>query len=165
MDVKPPQKRERQARPCYWRSPWGQMWEKGDFRNPQTKAGRKFRRRWRVPPTVCDQLLDDLEALGFRRATHYKNQTVTLAPLELLLLSVLRVAGRGWTFDDCEEQTWIDEETIRVFYHRCSAAIGQGLWDKHVRFPKTEQDLDRISDTFEDIGFPRLAGTQSLSHK
>jgi len=37
-------------------------------------------------------------------------------PVDLLLLGALCCLGRGWTFDDLEESTGIDEETI--FFHK-----------------------------------------------
>ena len=38
------------------------------------------------------------------------------SPLGLLLLGSLRYIGRGWTFDDLEEATGINEETHRQFF-------------------------------------------------
>jgi hypothetical protein len=37
--------------------------------------------------------------------------------LELLIIGALRYLGKGWTFDDCEESTAINEETYRVVFH------------------------------------------------
>mmetsp|Transcript_42182 Transcript_42182/g.89729 ORF Transcript_42182/g.89729 Transcript_42182/m.89729 type:complete len:227 (+) Transcript_42182:266-946(+) len=39
------------------------------------------------------------------------------SPIELLVLGALRYIGRGWCFDDLEEQTCIGEETHRKFMH------------------------------------------------
>ena len=48
-----------------------------------------------------------------KEAAHNKSKTI---PLKLLLLSALRYLGRGWTFDDLEEATAINNETMRQFF-------------------------------------------------
>jgi hypothetical protein len=43
---------------------------------------------------------------------------IKASPIELLLLGTLRYLGRGWTFDDLEESTFITREVHRVFFHK-----------------------------------------------
>ncbi len=43
----------------------------------------------------------------------FGNQKV---PIELLILAVSRILGRGWFFHDIEREVFIGEETIRSFF-------------------------------------------------
>jgi hypothetical protein len=49
--------------------------------------------------------------------TSGKNQTKA-KPIELLVLGSPRCLGRGWTFDDLEENAGIGEEMFRRFFHK-----------------------------------------------
>ena len=82
---------------------------------------KKFRRRFRLPYDSFKELLKDLEThpLFSQWKDGNKNCAGKLAsPLPLLLLATLRYLGRGWCFDDCEEQTCISEETHCFFFHK-----------------------------------------------
>ena len=63
-------------------------------------------------------------------------------PIELLLYGSLRYLGRGWTFDDLEENTEIGQETFRRFFHKfIQFGITLLLYDEFVMTP-SESDQD-----------------------
>ena len=41
---------------------------------------------------------------------------IAKVPIELLVLAVFRILGRGWFFHDIEMEVFIGEETIRSFF-------------------------------------------------
>ena len=53
----------------------------------------------------------------FRRWTSFDAVGKESSPIELMILGALRYLGRGWTFDDIEEATTINEETHCQFFH------------------------------------------------
>eukprot|EP00957_Ditylum_brightwellii_P079974 6081880-Ditylum_brightwellii.AAC.1 len=78
----------------------------------------KFRRRFCVPYHKYKVMVSELkEDITFKRWTSRDAIGKQCGPIELQLLGFLQIIGRGWTFDDVAEQTAIDEETIRQFYH------------------------------------------------
>ena len=87
------------------------------------KWAKKFRRRFRMHYNLfldiyhqCDD--DDLfERWCSRKKAHKYNKRKAI-PLKLLVLCALRYLGRGWTTDDLEEATAVNEETIRLFLHK-----------------------------------------------
>jgi hypothetical protein len=44
--------------------------------------------------------------------------------MELLLLGSLRYLGRGWTFDDLAESTFVRRDVHRCFFHKFCAVRG-----------------------------------------
>lgn len=74
----------------------------------------KFRRRFRLPYQQYLELVEDaVNEDWFPRWSSNKS-----SPVELLILGSLRYLGRGFTFDDCEENTAISEEVHRIFFHQ-----------------------------------------------
>lgn len=60
-----------------------------------------------------------------------------VSPMELLVLGSLRYLGRGWTFDDLEESTFIDKEVHRVFFHKFVEFGANKLYPKFVTMPSS----------------------------
>jgi hypothetical protein len=77
----------------------------------------KFRGRFRIPYfnylEVLQWIRDDTR---FARWCGVKCNNKMSSPIELLVLGLLRYLGRGWTFDDIEEQTAISNEVHRLFF-------------------------------------------------
>ena len=93
---------------------WGQMLRLGEYRNENTRAGRDFKNRFRCTPDEYHTLVNLVNdenwrglGIGYRPA----------APLDLLVLGVLRYLGRAVTFDCLEEMTQISAEVHRTFLH------------------------------------------------
>lgn len=79
---------------------------------------KKFRRRFRLPYDQYLELVEDVrQSELFHKWTLTDATGKNASPIELLLLGTLRYLGRGFTFDDCEENTAISEETHRRFFH------------------------------------------------
>jgi len=89
--------------------------------HPQPDCPRftnKFRQRFRVPYSEFLSLLSLVkDHVLFIRWLRRDATGKESSPIELLLLGSLRYLGRGWTFDDLEESTGINEETHRQFFH------------------------------------------------
>ena len=90
--------------------------------NPRTqdptdkKGGVLFRRRFRVPFHVFVRLVAlTREKNWFTERPDASGRRG--APLELKILGVLRVLGRGYCFDGIEELSFISAECNRMFFH------------------------------------------------
>ena len=71
----------------------------------------KFRNRFRLPYANYLDLLQWIrDDTRFARWCGEKVNRKMSSPIELLVLGSLRYLGRGWTFDDIEEQTPISRE-------------------------------------------------------
>jgi len=86
----------------------------------ESSMAKKFRERFRLSYTNFLQLVASVsESKLFDRWCGHKTNNKQASLIELLVLGSLRYLGRGWTFDDVEENTAISKEVHRTFFHRC----------------------------------------------
>ena len=133
------------------------------IRDDDSRLGKKFRRRFRVPFQVFVEICQDVEHLNGERAK-VDNAGRETVPLELLVLACLRVLGSGCTFDAVEELTAVSEVTLRKFFHNEFCVWGVKASDTHVRMPETEDELRHVMRTYESRGFPGCVGSVDCVH-
>ena len=63
------------------------------------------------------------------------------APLELKILSVLRVLGRGYCFDGVEELCFISAEVLRQFFHKFCAFFVAKYFSIYCAPPTTVEEI------------------------
>ena len=80
-----------------------------------------------------------------------------------MLLGALRYTGRGFTFDDICECTFVSEETHRVFYHEFIEWGSTVLYEKFVITPKCS-DVKRHSEDYTKAGFTGAIGSADAVH-
>ena len=93
-------KRRRMSNRDHWGSTWGVMVEKGTYRDATTPQGNKFQRRFRVTPEEYEDLVSEVREKGWWSCNATDAAGQPAAPVELLMLGVLRMLGRACTFDD-----------------------------------------------------------------
>jgi len=86
------------------------------------------------------------------------------SPIELLLLGTLQYLGRGWTFDDLEEQTAINEETHRQFFHVFILFGSTVLYNKYVKAPRTKEEASDCAYEMGLAGFHGCIGSSDATH-
>ena len=111
-----------------------------------------FRRRFRVPYVVFDRIVslvrernlfrENCDAIG--RPAH---------PLEVKILGVLRILGRGVCYDDISELTNISEEVIRVFFNEFVSKFSKECYNMFVKPPDTDIDMNDYMSEYEIAGF------------
>ena len=107
--------------------------------------------RFRIPYSFFADLVVDLRGRPEDQHWVHKHDKADAsgrkaAPLELLVLSVLRILGRAFTFDDCEESTNISQETIRVFFHAFCEFFGTIKYDEEVKAPSTAAEAEECEE-------------------
>ena len=99
----------------------------------------EFRRCFRLPYAQFIQLLQDAhEKDWFPRWTCWNSKS----PLSLLILGALRYLGRGWTFNDLEEQTLISTEVHCNFFHEFIRIGGTILYEEYVNHTLSLEDCE-----------------------
>lgn len=157
-------RRFRRSRFDYWESPWGRMLQDENVKDPSTREGKDFRRRFRVPfPVFCklvmiaedSNLFDCALADGFGRRA---------APVELKILGILRILGRGWCMDDVSESTGISEETIRRSFHTFNKMFTTKHYEEYVYIPQGD-DLRQTMRIYDSMGLTGCIGSMDGVHK
>ena len=95
-------------------SMWNKFYVRNFYSNQDAKLVKAFCNRFCLfLELVVVFFLNNL----FDRWCWYKSNYKKVSPVELLLLASLRYLGCGWTFDDCEESTAIDNDVHMTFFH------------------------------------------------
>ena len=84
--------------------------------------------------------------------------------MSLLLLGALRYLGRGWTFDDLEEASGINEETHCQFFHKFIDYGGNKLYPKFVKYPTSSKEVLTHSNKFNQADIQGAIGSMDAYH-
>jgi hypothetical protein len=76
------------------------------------------------------------------------------SPVELLLLGALRSIKIGWTFDNIEEATAINEEVHQVFLHAFITFACTFLFNQFISTPVGLVEAQSNIHKYEKAGFP-----------
>jgi hypothetical protein len=160
-DYKP---RDTQERPNYGASTWGRMLNNDRIKNPvDKKGGKQFRRRFRIPyPTFLKIVEMTREAKWFSEEPNCAGQEA--APLELKILAVLRVLGRGYCFDGVEELCLISAEVLRVFFHKFCKLFSEANFSVYCSPPTSDEDIAKTVNIYERLGLPGAIGSVDCVH-
>jgi hypothetical protein len=142
---------------------WAQYVSSPDLDNP--KFHDKFRRRFRMPYATFLEFVEEArEDPHFSRWTSKDASGDPSSPIELMLLGSLRYMGRGWTFDDIEESTAINEETHRQFFHVFISYGSKVLFPKYVTAPTTKEEALKNMKEFGKAGYHGCIGSSDGTH-
>ena len=150
--------------------PEDSLWYKAYVRNflmlePKSFMAKKFRERFRLPyPNFLQLVASVSESELFDRWCGYKPNNKQSSPIELLVLGSLRYLGRGFTFDDIEENTAISKEVHRTFFHRFVEFGSTVLYEKYVQTPDNVDEAKTHMREFEEAGFPGCVGSSDATH-
>ena len=97
-----------------------------------------------------------------QRENNKKNKKVS--PIELLLLGSLRYLGRGWTFDDMRDVTYISRDVHRKFFHQFVRFGATALYPMYVSVPQTVEELQDCENEYNIAGFPGCIGSTDATH-
>ena len=135
-------------------------------RLPMSKvAASTFRRRFRMPYDSFISLVK--EAREDNWFPDYENCNALGqkgAPLEILMLGSLRYLGRGWTFDDLFEATYVSQDVHRVFLKVFTKACRKHLYPKWVKRPEAEEEIEDCMHEFKLAGFDGCIGSADVTH-
>ena len=153
-----------EKRLIYSQSTWGMMLNNPRFKDPNDrKGGQLFRRRFRVPFPVFTEILRLTRANGW--FSEGRDAIGTLAsPLDLKILSVLRVLGRGYCFDGVEELCFISAEVLRTFFHKFCALFSAKYFSIYCAPPSSEDEIKHTTGVYARMGLPGCIGSTDCVH-
>ena len=156
--------RKSEDRPMYEYSTWGRM-----LRNPRTrdpgdrKGGVPFRLRFRVPFPLFERIVAlTRENKWFTERGDSSGRRG--APLELKILGVLRVLGRGYCSDGIEELSFINAECNRTFFHSFCSLFSMKYFDVYCNPPVADAEISRTLSVSDRLGFPGCIGSTDCVH-
>ena len=127
------------------------------------KGGKLFQRRFRVPYPIFLQLVQMARASGeFTENPDAAGNPA--APLELKILAVLRVLGRGYCFDGEEELTCISTEVLGVFFRNFCCYFAHENFAKYCNPPSTPEEKSSCTEIYRKLGLPGCVGSTDCVH-
>lgn len=119
-----------------------------------SKEGAKYRRRFRMPQYKVKELVARMRSeKWFPHAEKPNACGIKGIDLEILVLGSLRYLGRGWTFDDLEESTGVDEDTHRKFFHDFVKQCAERLSPEWIKMPMTAEEIASCRREYDLAGF------------
>ena len=126
---------------------------------------KKFRRRFRVPYKEFEWFVSEAKRENwFPRWMGKDAAGKESSPIELLILGAFRYLGRGLTFDDLEESTAISEEVHRSFLHKFIEVGSTTLYERWVRAPMNQQEVEQHMYEFMLAGLPGAFASTDATH-
>jgi len=121
-------------------------------KDPSSRGGKKFRRRFSVRWPVFEELV----AFGLAWFPAHSNDVCgrSSVPMELRIFGCLRVLARGARFDNIEELSGMSEETMRLFFHAWTRVMSVQMDDQWITPPRTPEELSRVEKVFNRLGLP-----------
>ena len=159
---RPFRRRLYRRRPNYSDSNWAFLLAAGKCKNPLTREGKLFRRRFRVSYPIYEEIVRIVRDRKW--FNEFDGIGQPSAPLELKILGVLRILGRGMCFDGISELTNIGEEAIRVFFHRFNEKFAEELFPVYCNPPETEEDISGVMEVYRRLGLPGCIGSTGCVH-
>jgi hypothetical protein len=159
-------------------APWQRMLDMNDkglntIHDESTADGKYFRRRFRCPfslfKCLIAEILKDQWFLGFGPNGEGRTNAIKLesnrgASLQVMVLSSLRVLGRGVAFDECFDGSGCKEECIRVFFHKFCPMFVKKLMPSVVRPPLTAEEVEEQVHIYQRLGMGGAIGSTDCTH-
>jgi hypothetical protein len=166
---RPRKKRVDLDRADFARAHWQLMVTSGAYKLATTKAGRNFRRKFRVPPALFDFIVET--ALHRRWFPEYDSDGSghdafgrPIASLHVKILVVFRLLGTGCEFAAVYEGSLVDEQTARMFFYRFNAVFASSLYRTWVHPPSTVKEVDEALEIYRRLGLPGAIGSTDCFH-
>ena len=125
---------------------------------------KEFRGRYRVPYSVYIDLLYECRLNGLGVSPNLRCGEGACIPLEVKVLTALRILGRGMTRYDDIDHTKMGPASIRVFFHDFCEMMSAKLREKWIYLPRNEAELRRWMEPYEAAGFPGCWGSADCVH-
>lgn len=157
--------RRQAPRPDYKNSTWGKMLvdDLVQLRIPGSTTTILFRRRFRLPHPLFEMLMVDVRIWQSNVASTDITGRDSV-PLELKVLGVLRILGRGSCFDGIKELTFISETTIHVFFHEFCAWFRKEMYPRMVIKPTTCAEIEKAMGPYLLLGLSGGVGSMDVVH-
>ena len=140
-----------------WETTWGRTLRDPRIKVPHSWIAKKFRRRFRIPFSVFDQVL---VPMCIKEEVFSKKSRI---PIEFKILISLRILARGSCADDIEELSNVPESTVNTIFKQFVTNFSEKFFDSYIIFPTGEQ-MEEINKVYEGMGFPLCCGSMDVTH-
>ena len=143
----------------FWESQWGQLISNPNVENPRKTEGRRFRRRFRLPFPVFQHLVELCT-----RENIFKLVNKSPIPIELKILSCLRILGRDNCADDITELTQqiLGESTVNFIFKAFVEGMELLVYPKVCKFASGKL-FQQVLQIYSKLGLPGCVGSMDCT--
>ena len=153
-------RRKREEKIDCWASAWGQLIRHPEVSDCNSAKGKLFRRRFRVPFPLFNEILVPI----CRQKNIFKTQRKSRIDIEFKILLVLRILGRGNCADDINEFIpAIGHSTINTIFHVFCQNFVSEFYSKYVNVP-TGKQMKKVMEVYSRLGLPGAMGSMDCTH-
>ena len=159
-------------------APWQRMLDdqasgKNTIDQEDTKDGRYFRRRFRIPfamfITLIKVILEErwfagFDELGRGNLDATRSERMRGASLHVNFLSALRILGRGNVFDECCDGSGCSESLLASWFHHFVARFVARLFKCMVCPPSSVDELSAQMRIYQRLGLNGACGSTDVTH-
>jgi hypothetical protein len=155
--------RQQFARKNYKNNHMWRMLENRDYHDVRTIDGRDFRKNYRVPATFFDDVVRWFRNNQWKSREHdwFLREGV---PLELKILSVFTMLGRGVIAAIPAKEIGCNEKTIQEFFKFFCSIIAQHLYSQFICFPTSTAEVAACVATYANENLPGCMGSIDCVH-
>lgn len=135
-----------------------------DLADTGSPAHRVFLHRFRVPHSMFLFLVEVTRDKGWLHCDETDAVGRPCAPLELKVLSVLRVLARGNTFDDIAELSDLSTPTVQRIFHTWCEGFSRDLHAEYIHLPRTPAEFIATLTDFMRLGLPGAVASMDATH-
>ena len=147
--------RDNHAKVDYWQTKWGKMLLDPNINNPNSKVGKLFKVRFRIPFFLFQLYL--VPQCEKKNVFKIQNPEFTRVPIQFKILMSLRILGRGNTYDDINDMSSIPNSSVaRYFIQFCTGLAS--LFYEDVIEAAQASFLDRLAH-YAALGLPGGMGS------
>jgi hypothetical protein len=139
---------------------WGIMLSNPDLGDVTTKAGKLFRRRFRVPFPLFELIVVKCKEAN---VFEIKSESRVRIPLELKVLMCLRILGRGNCCDEIAELSESFESSVLALFKTFVRNFVVAFYDVFIVFP-TGPALQRVMNVYARAGAPGAVSSMDCTH-
>ncbi len=145
----------------YDQTPWGLMLKNPAVHDPNTRLGKCFRLRFRVPYPLFLLLVE--QAVSYNMFETVRSTYSNSVPTEIKILACLRILGRGNCADDISELSHIRPSTLNHIFKVFVKNFSKHLKPLFIKLP-TIDELVAVMDTYARLGFPGAFCSKDVTH-
>jgi hypothetical protein len=145
----------------YDQTPWGIMLQDPAINDVTSTIGKSFRRRFRVPYPLSDEVL----VKECERIYLFGTKVTSLVriPLKFKILMCLQILGRENCHDDIAELAQSFDSSSLAIFHQFIPKFVAHFFPLYVRIPEGER-MVRTMRVYEQLGLPGACGSMDVTH-
>jgi hypothetical protein len=144
----------------YSQTEWGQLIRDPEVKNPYSKKGKLFRRRFRVPYCLFAWICTKCKE---HNVFEVKREASVEIPTTIKVAISLRMLGRAECADTLRELSSVSEPHVRIIFIQFVKNFRLKLEKDFIYAPQGEE-LQAIMDEYSSLGLPGTVGSVDVTH-